>query len=164
MSGVDAAPSVSSGPISDEKRQAVCHIGEVERLDPEAVARQHEARPLCIPERDGEHASQALEAPLAELLVQMNDHLDVAAGRETVAPPLELGPELDEVVDLSVADADDPSGLVLQRLIACGQVDDRQAAHRNRHRPSDEPAFGIRPAVPELLDRVQRALARLTVG
>src|SRR5437868_6131662 len=37
-------------------------LREIQRLDPEAVAREHEAALPRIPERDAEHAAQPLEA------------------------------------------------------------------------------------------------------
>jgi len=58
----------------------------------------------------------------------VDDDLGVALGAEAVAQRLELGHEFLEVVDLAVKDDADAAVLVEKRLLAGGDVDDRQAA------------------------------------
>ena len=58
----------------------------------------------------------------------MNDHLGVAARVEYVAERLQLRDQLLVVVDLAVEDDDDRAVLVVERLLARGEVDDRQSA------------------------------------
>ncbi len=110
----------------------------------------------AVPERDGEHPAQPLEAGGAELLVEVRDHLDVAVPPEAVPARLELGAQLDVVVDLPVADADDLAGLVGDRLVAGLEVDDREPPHRERDRAGREAPLAVRAAVPHQLDRVER--------
>ena len=72
----------------------------VERLDPEAVARDEERLRLLVPEREREHAAQPLEAALAPLAVGAQDHLGVGARAEAILA--EQPAQLDVVVDLAV--------------------------------------------------------------
>jgi hypothetical protein len=67
--------------------------------------------------------------------------------------------ELGVVVDLAVLDDDDSSVLVGDRLVAGGEVDDREAARGQADAVGDERAVGVRPAVDE-----RRAHARQSLG
>ena len=58
---------------------------EVERLDAEAIARQHQLVALAIPHGEAEHAGQRLDDSGAALLEEMDDDLGVAGGGEAVA-------------------------------------------------------------------------------
>ena len=99
----------------------------VERLDPEAVARQHEPLARAVPHRDGEHPAQPLGEARTVLLVEVDEHLRVGVRRpEAVAGGLELGPQRGMVVDLAVLHDDDAAVLVGDRLVAALEVDDRQ--------------------------------------
>ena len=62
----------------------------VERLDPVAVARQHQPALASVPDRDREHAAQPLGERQAPLLVRVRDHLGVAVRAEAVAGAREL--------------------------------------------------------------------------
>ena len=53
-------------------------LGEEQRPDAEAVARQQQLLPLAVPDGDREVAVEALEAAGAPLLVGVRDHLGVA--------------------------------------------------------------------------------------
>jgi hypothetical protein len=75
------------------------------------------------------------------LLVEMEVHLRVAARLEDVAAALELATQLGIVVDLAVLDDDARSVLVLDRLVAAREVDDRQAPRAER-----DGAVGVRAA------------------
>ena len=99
----------------------------VERLDPEAVAREHEPPPARVPDRDGEHAAQALGEAVAVLLVEMEQHFGVAVRAEVMPGALELAAQLAVVVDLAVLDDVQGAVLVRDRLVARLEVDDREA-------------------------------------
>ena len=73
----------------------------VERLDSEPVAGQDETAPARVPERHIPHPVHALEERLSPLRPAVREDLGVGGGRELVAAGLELGPELDVVVDLA---------------------------------------------------------------
>src|SRR4051812_45498059 len=85
----------------------------VERLLADPVPGHEELLLLLVPDREGEHAAEALDAALAHLLVEVDDRLGVRARVEAVALLLELFFERLEVVDLAVED--DPDGAVLVR-------------------------------------------------
>ena len=132
------------------ERELVAGLAVVERLDPVAVAREDEAVSLGVPEGDREHAAQPVREALPVLLVEMDEHLGVAARREAVPGALELVPQLAVVVDLAVLDDRDPAVLVRDRLVARREVDDREPPGREapptrrRKAPS-----GVGPAVDE---------------
>ena len=74
----------------------------VQRLLAHAIARQQQPLAPRIPQRERKHAMQPQQRIVAPLLVGMNDHLGVAAGRETVAAAHQFLAQLAKVVDLAV--------------------------------------------------------------
>ena len=122
-------------------------VAVVERLDPEAVAREHEAPFACVPHRDREHPAQPLPQLRTPLLVAVREHLGVAARVESMSRALELVHQLAVVVDLAVLDDDDRAVLVRDRLVAAGQVDDRKPPRGDPDRPVEMRALGVGPAV-----------------
>jgi hypothetical protein len=109
------------------KEQLTPGVGPVERLLAHAVARQEECLALRVPDREREHAVQFRDAVRTVLFPEMHDGFGIGAGPEGVAAALEVGPQILEVVDLAIED--DPHGAVFvrHRLVAAGEVDDRQA-------------------------------------
>ena len=83
------------------------------------------------------------------LLVEVDEHLGVAARREAVPGALELVPQLAVVVELAVLDDGDPAVLVRDRLVAGREVDDREPPGGEAHRAFDEGPIGVGPAVDE---------------
>ena len=57
----------------------------------------------------------------------MNDHFGVTAGVEGMAERLQFGDERLVVVDFAVEDDADSFVFVIKRLLAGGEVDDREA-------------------------------------
>ena len=129
--------------------EAVVLDAVVERLDPVAVAREHEPALASVPDRDREHAAQPLRERQAPLLVRVRDHLGVAVRAEAVAGARELVRELRVVVDLAVLHDDDASVLVRDRLVAGVEVDDREAPRGEPDRAVDERAVRVGAAVNE---------------
>ncbi len=102
--------------------------GDVHRLFAEAVPGEEEFALSAIPEGEGEHAVEALEAVRAPLLVGAKDGLRIARGAEDVAEVPQLLPELDVVVDLAIEDEAEVREVVDERLIGSGgEVDDGEA-------------------------------------
>ena len=87
-------------------------LGVEQRLLPEVIAREQQAAAAPVPDREGEHAAQPREHPLAVVLVQVDQHLGVAAGPELVAPGHQLAAQRLVVVDLAVEDDLDAAVLV----------------------------------------------------
>ena len=119
----------------------------VERLLPRAVPPQDQAAVGLVPEREGEHPAQPLHELEAEFLVRVDDGLRVRPGREGMPARLELSRQLEEVVDLAVEDHGDGAGLVVDRLVARGEVDNAQPPVSQSHARPDVRAVGVRPAV-----------------
>ncbi len=130
-----------------------------------AVARQQEAPPAPVPEREREHPAQRLDAGVAELLVEVDDHLGVRPRREAVAARGQLLAQLAVVVDLAVADHDHVAVLAGDRLVAAVDVDHGQAGDTYRHPFVREHAARVGPAVSQGLahaldqPRLDRAVA-----
>src|SRR5581483_4929430 len=74
--------------------------GVVEGLDAEAVACAKEQLPLLVPDHEGEHSSQMVDAALAPAGVGLQDDLRVRGRPEEILA--ELLTKLDVVVDLAV--------------------------------------------------------------
>jgi hypothetical protein len=84
---------------------------------------------LGVPEREREHAVEALDAGGPPLAIGVQDHLGVGARVEDVAELLQVGHQLDVVVDLPVVGDPIPLRAVVHRLTAAlGEVDDREPA------------------------------------
>src|SRR5574341_742739 len=103
----------------------------VEGLDPDAVADQPELPFFGVPEADGEHAAEFVQAVDAPLLEGMDDDLGVRVVRLPSVPADldQFSPDLSVVVDLAVEHDLDAVVLVGHGLVRDGrQVDDREAA------------------------------------
>ena len=121
----------------------------VQRLDAVAVARQEQLPLPAIPEREGEHAVEALErtgCPTGRERVE--HHLGVRLRPETVARRFQLGPQLAEVVDLAVVAehialvADDHRLMPGRR-----EIDDRQPAVTQADAALDPVPLAVGPAM-----------------
>ena len=140
--------------------QLALFVPVVERLDAEAVAREHEPALARVPDRHGEHTAQAGGEVEPVLLVEMGDHLGVAVAREAVAGRHQLGTELAVVVDLAVLDDVYAAALVCERLVAGVEVDNREPARGDADAALEEASFAVGAAVGQL--RIHcRQLARV---
>ena len=81
------------------------------------------------------------------LLVEVDDDLGVAVGRQAVAGPQQLAAQLGVVVDLAVEDDDDRAVLVVDRLVAGVEVDDPQPLDAEADAARHVQAARVRPAV-----------------
>ncbi len=99
-----------------------------QRLLAEPVANEHEPFEPPVPERDREHAFEVLGKREPPFFVGVRDQRRIACAADLVACCEELTTELVEVVELAVEDGDDLAALVAHRLVACLQVDHREAA------------------------------------
>ena len=111
-----------------EQQRAVVQQRVVQRLDPHAVARHEQCLAIAVPQHEGEHAAEAVDAALTPLLPAMHDALGVALGVENVAGRLQFGNEFLVVVDLAVEHHHHRLVFIEQRLLAGGHVDDGQAS------------------------------------
>src|SRR5262249_8704977 len=81
------------------------------------------------------------------LFVEVHEHLRVGAGAEHVTAPLEIGPELLEVVDLAIAHDPEVLVLVRDRLMSAADVDDAEPPHAERDPRRDVATLVVRTAV-----------------
>src|SRR5205814_10515225 len=99
--GVDAAAREQRRQGRGETDEATA-FAVIEWLDAEAVARQHDAAGIPLPQRKGEHALEALDAIRTPGVVRFQDDLGVAVGEEAIALALELRAQLAEIIDTAV--------------------------------------------------------------
>jgi hypothetical protein len=124
-------------------------VNVIERLHAETIAGQEELPRAAVPDGEGEHAAQVVDAALPMLVVQVHDDFRVAARGEHVTAGLELGAVLGVVVDLSVEDDLQRTVRVGHGLVSRGEVDDAEAAVREADGPVDEDAGIVGTAVPQ---------------
>ena len=130
--GVDAAAGEQRGKRGRES-DARRVLGEVQRLDAEPVAAEQHPAAVALDDREGEHAVQALDEPVAPVVVGLEQHLGVAVGEEPVAVLAQLATQLLVVVDAAVPRDGQPQIGVDHRLRArFGQIDDLQATMAER--------------------------------
>jgi hypothetical protein len=115
--------------LSSEPKEesAIVKQGVVKRFDAKAVAGEEKGFAVTVPEREGEHATEALDAFFTPGFPGVNDHFGVTAGVEGMAERLQFGDERLVVVDFAVEDDADSFVFVIKRLLAGGEVDDREA-------------------------------------
>ena len=143
---IDLAPKAGLGHERLQLRgegERPAGVPVVEGLDPEAVPPEHQAASARVPQRQGEHAAQGLYEVRPAILVEVHEHLRVAAGGEAVAAALQLGSQLSVVVDLPVLDDLDAAILVADRLVAAVEVDDREPPRREADRAVHEHALAV---------------------
>lgn len=102
--------------------------GVEEGLDAEPVPTEKEHPRGSIPDREGEHTPELVDAGLPPFLVGMKNGFRVAVGGESVAEADEPPAQLVVVVDLAVEDDALGPVLVEYRLMTACHVDNAQAA------------------------------------
>jgi hypothetical protein len=85
-----AGPHREEGLDLGSEKEAIGQLGVVERLDAEAVTRQHQLILLGIVDGEREHAVQGREGLETIERVGMQDGLAIRARREAPAPRFEL--------------------------------------------------------------------------
>ena len=144
--GVDAAGG-------DDRRQGrgeaqtVLRVGEIERLDAEPVARQHDAAAVALPDREREHAVEALDTARAPGVIGLDDDLGVAFGEEAIALRFERAPQVAEIVDAAVEHDGEAERRIEHRLLAGRrEIEDAQPAVAERDATLGEEAARVRAA------------------
>ena len=101
----------------------------------------------AVPDRQAEHPVEPVERVGAPLRERLEHDLGVGVGREGAAQGLELGAQVEVVVDLAVVgDRVAPVGGV-HRLLAVRDVDDRQPPVGQAARAAGDDALAVGPAV-----------------
>ncbi|MNF50432.1 hypothetical protein D3C84_317270 [compost metagenome] len=84
------------------KAQALSGVGQVQRLDPEAVAGQEQLLAVALPDGQGKHAVEPGQQVGAPGVVALEQHLGVAVAVKPVAEAFQLAAQFREVVDGAV--------------------------------------------------------------
>ena len=101
----------------------------MQRFDAHAIACQDQVAFLTVEQCEGEHAVQAADHLFPPLFVCVRQHLGVGLRVEGVAGLEQLFTKLEVVVNLAVLYDEDGLVLVVDRLMAAFQVNDREASH-----------------------------------
>ena len=72
---------------------------------------------LAVPQRDGKVSVQTVEKPDAPFLIRVRDYLAIRGRGKAMAPRLQLGAQLDVVVDLAVLHRPVAPALARERLV-----------------------------------------------
>ena len=120
---------------------------QVKRFLAHPVAGQQKSLFALVPERESEHAPKMLDTVVSMLLVEVENHLAIAARLEDVPSVTQLIAQLHVVVDLAVRDEDQRVVLVGQRLRTGREVDDAQPPYRQCDALAGELAGAVRAAV-----------------
>ena len=130
--GVDVTLEAAMGKqrfeFRPEEEGAVVEQGVEQRFDAEPVSGEKQGFAVAVPEREGEHAAEAVDTAFAPGFPGVHDDFGVAAGMKRVAQRLQFGDQFLIVVDFTVEDDADAVVFVVERLLAGGQINDRQAA------------------------------------
>ena len=113
-------------------------LGEVQRFDAEPVTAEQHPAAVALDDREGEHALEVFDEPVAPAVVRLEQDLGVAVGEEAVAVADQLTAQVLVVVDTAVP-ADGQSEFRIDHGLSpgLGQIDDFQAAVTKR-----DPALG----------------------
>src|SRR5580700_8478876 len=124
-------------------------LGNVERLDSHAVARQNQCARGLGPDRQRKHSAQARKTIRVPFDEGVECDFGVTIRAELVAALFQLGAQLLVVVNFTIEDDRCVSVGGRQRLVSGVQIDNLQThgAQRNRGRP--EHAHSIRSAMPK---------------
>ena len=122
---------------------------DVERLDPEPVARQDERLGGGVPDCVGEHTAQPIDAGGALLLIEVQHCLRIARRAERVSAGDEAVAELPVIVDLAVENDRLGAVLIEDRLVATAQIDDAETPHTQPHGAAHVQPFVVGTAVLE---------------
>jgi hypothetical protein len=135
---VDRRVDVAGGEQGGQRRgepDPAGDLGDVERLDAQPVAGEHETSGPALVQREREHPVEVVDAPCTPPVVGLEDHLRVRVRTEPVTDRLELRPQLPVVVDAPVEDDGEPE-LVVQHGLCPGlrQIDDLESVMEQRER------------------------------
>src|SRR4030095_3412518 len=100
-----------------------------------------------IPEDKGEHPVQPLDNVRTPTTVAFENHLGIGAGSERRARSRERLTQLNEIINFTVENYDITPIATLHRLIAGGQVNNRQPTMAEEHVAFTPLACDIRPTM-----------------
>ena len=119
----------------------------MQRLHAQPVAREEQALPPRIMQREGEHAVQAIEHRRTPGRPAVEQHLGIARRHEHRAKRLQFGTQRGEIVNLAVIGDGQRAVGARHRLGRAGDIDDREAAMPKAHARRSPHARPVRPAM-----------------
>jgi hypothetical protein len=130
------------------EQQPAADLRVIERLHTEAVAHERQRSLELVPDGEGEHAVEPVQARGAPFLPRPQHDLGVAARAEGLAACVELARQLAEVVELAVVDEHVTAVLARHRLVTrVGHVEDREAVVGEADGTADVGAAVVRAAM-----------------
>src|SRR5437867_1715756 len=111
------------------EREPVPDRGVEERLLPDSISRKDKAFASLVPNCSSEHTADLSECVATALFIVMRDEVHIRARLKVMATAFEVAEPFAVSVQLAVADDGDGPILVIDGLIAAGEVDDREAPH-----------------------------------
>ena len=149
--GIDITPESAMGEqrleFRPEEESAVVQDSVVKRLDPKAVAGEKQRFAVAVPQGKGEHAAKAVDTRCAPGFPSVDDDFGIATSVEDMTEHLQLWNEFLIIVDFPVEDDADRLILVIERLLAGGQIDDREPAVAEADARFDMQATFVRAAM-----------------
>src|SRR5437667_2527635 len=124
----------------------------VQRLNSNPVPRQKQRLRIVIPNREGKHATQLLQAFGTQFLVKVNNHLRIRLSLEGVPFTKQDTPQLLIVIDLPIENDPDRAVLIREWLVASAEVNDGQPAMAQANLVSHVESLVVRPAVANRLE------------
>ena len=117
------------------KSKAIPPTPIVKRFHPEPVSRAEQSRPICIPNGEGKHAVEPVEAVDAPFPIGLQHHFGIGHRTEDIAPLLKVFSQFEIVVYFSIVRNPNFPVFARHRLMAEGRtVQDRKAAMAKSHR------------------------------
>ena len=133
------------------ERDRGTRVRDEERLDPEAIAAEHDASTSTVVDCERPHTDEVLLDAVRILFVEPENDLGVTPRPEDDTAALEPRSQLRRVVDLAVVDDDDRLVLVRHGLVTVDDVDDREPLHPERRVGMGDDPAAIRTAVVDSL-------------
>ena len=121
----------------------------IQRLDAQVIAGEKELAALAVPQREREHARDAVEHLRPPCFPTVDQHFAVARRNEDVSCGCELASQRAKVVNLAVEDDRNRAVGGHERLPAQGKVDHRQPAMTEADRTVEMESVGVRAAMRE---------------
>ena len=100
-----------------------------------------------IPQREGKHAVEMLDAVLSPFFIAVNDNFSITECVKAMATSLELQAQLPKIIDLAIQDNAEVARFVVNGLMASREINDAEAAHAKNCAVTGKHTFGVRPAI-----------------
>ena len=114
--------------LGAKQQPAVIGYRIMQRLHTHAVSGHEQAFALAVMNHEGKHTAQVMHTVFTPMLPGPHNGFRVALGSKHIAMAAQLVHQLKVVVDLTIEHQSDRFIVVENWLLACGDVNDREAA------------------------------------